>query len=332
MQSIVGNPEQDELQKRQHLEHTSTGRMKKILVLYYSQSGQQLSILQSLTKPLVEAGHVLHIEKIEPIEKYPFPWSAYQFFNAFPETFHQRPLSLKSLSTKAFDSYDLIIIGYQPWFLTPSRPVSSFLQSTDGKRILMHKPIVTILGCRNMWLGAQEKVKQHLHAAQANLVGHIALADRSANLSSLITILRWMLTGKKDAFLFFPAAGVAQEDILHAATFGEVINDALQKNDFASLQSKLNENGAVEVKPSLVLLEKRGQKGFSFWSKFIASGGTLYSTGRKIRVYTFLYFLLPAIFVLSPLLWLTSQILLFVKRKQLMEDVAYYSQNSIRQK
>ena len=98
------------------------------------------------------------------------------------------------------------------------------------------------------------------------------------------------------------------------------------------LQSKLNENGAIEVKPSLVLLEKRGQKGFSFWSKFIASGGTLYSTGRKIRVYTFLYFLLPAIFVLSPLLWLTSQILLFVKRKQLMEDVAYYSQNSIRQK
>jgi menaquinone-dependent protoporphyrinogen IX oxidase len=74
--------------------------MKKILVVYYSQSGQQLSIIRSLTKPLADAGHSIHIEEIQPVEKYPFPWSAYQFFNAFPETFHQKPLELKSLSPK----------------------------------------------------------------------------------------------------------------------------------------------------------------------------------------------------------------------------------------
>jgi hypothetical protein len=181
-----------------------------------------------------------------------------------------------------------------------------------------------------MWLGAQEKVKRRLKEADANLSGHVALADRSANLSSLITILRWMLTGKKEAFLFFPPAGVAQADIDHAGVFGKSIATALEKDDFTSLQTVLNENGAIDVKPGLVLLEKRGQKGFSFWSRFIASGGTLHSTGRKIRVYTFLYFLLPAIFVLSPLLWLTSKIFLVVKRKQLLEDVAYYRQNSLR--
>jgi len=304
--------------------------MKKILVVYYSQSGQQLSIIRSLTKPLAEAGHTIHIEEIQPVEKYPFPWTAYQFFNAFPETFHQKPLAIKSLSPKAFDNYDLVIIGYQPWFLTPSRPISSFLQSEEGKRILKSRHVVTILGCRNMWLGAQEKVKRRLKEADANLSGHIALADRSANLSSLITILRWMLTGKKEAFLFFPPAGVAQADIEHASIFGKSIANALETGNFTSLQSTLNEDGAIDVKPGLVLLEKRGQKGFSFWSKFISSGGSLYSTGRKIRVYIFLYFLLPAIFVLSPLLWITSKIFLIVKRKQLLEDVTYYKQNSLR--
>ena len=304
--------------------------MKKILVVYYSQSGQQLSIIRSLTKPLAEAGHTIHIEEIQPVEKYPFPWTAYQFFNAFPETFHQKPLAIKSLSPKAFDNYDLVIIGYQPWFLTPSRPISSFLQSEEGKRILKSRHVVTILGCRNMWLGAQEKVKRRLKEADANLSGHIALADRSANLSSLITILRWMLTGKKEPFLFFPPAGVAQADIEHASIFGKSIAKALETGNFTSLQSTLNEDGAIDVKPGLVLLEKRGQKGFSFWSKFISSGGSLYSTGRKIRVYIFLYFLLPAIFVLSPLLWITSKIFLIVKRKQLLEDVTYYKQNSLR--
>ena len=304
--------------------------MKKILVVYYIQSGQQLSIIRSLTKPLAEAGHTIHIEEIQPVEKYPFPWTAYQFFNAFPETFHQKPLAIKSLSPKAFDNYDLVIIGYQPWFLTPSRPISSFLQSEEGRRILKSRHVVTILGCRNMWLGAQEKVKRRLKEADANLSGHIALADRSANLSSLITILRWMLTGKKEPFLFFPPAGVAQADIEHASIFGKSIAKALETGNFTSLQSTLNEDGAIDVKPGLVLLEKRGQKGFSFWSKFISSGGSLYSTGRKIRVYIFLYFLLPAIFVLSPLLWITSKIFLIVKRKQLLEDVTYYKQNSLR--
>ncbi len=301
-----------------------------ILVVYYSQSGQQLAILQSLTSPLLEAGHYVHFEEVKPIEKYPFPWSAYQFFNAFPETFNQKPLALNSFSANAFEAFDLVILGYQPWFLTPSRPISSFLQSEAGKKILENKPVVTILGCRNMWLGAQEKVKRRLSDAQAKLVGHIALVDRSGNLTSLVTILRWMLTGKKEGFLFFPPAGVSKHDIDDASSFGRSIKHALESNNFSRLQETLNEQGAIEVKPSLILLEKRGQKAFSVWSRFIASGGSLYSTGRKIRVYTFLYLLLPSIFVLSPLLWLLSQIMLIVKRNELLDEVIYHKQNSFR--
>lgn len=303
---------------------------KRILMLYYSQSGQQLSILQSLSAPLVAAGHEVHFECIQPVEKYPFPWSAYTFFNAFPETFQQKPLPLNPLSSAAFESYDLVILGYQPWFLSPSRPIGSFLQSEDGKRILSNKNVVTILGCRNMWLGAQEKVKKRLLDANAKLKGHIALVDRSGNLVSLVTILRWLLTGKKDAFLFFPPAGVSETDVREARKYGETITRALERNEFTNLQDELLKQGAVEVKPSLVLLEKRGQKGFSVWSRFIASGGSLYSTGRKIRVYIFLWVLLPAIFVLSPLLWTLSKIILMTNRRRLSDEVAYYKQTSLR--
>jgi hypothetical protein len=304
--------------------------MKRILILYYTQSGQLLSILQSLAKPLIHAGHTVHFEEIQPEEKFPFPWSSYQFFNAFPEVFSQKPQSLKSISSKAANGYDLVILGYQPWFLTPSRPVSSFLQSAEGRRVLSDKPVVTVLGCRNMWLGAQEKVKKKLKEADAKLVGHIALMDRSANLTSLITILRWMFTGDKKPFWIFPAAGVSDRDIEHTQTFGEIINQALAKNELENLQTKLNEAGAIDIKPNLVLLERRGQKAFSVWSKFIASGGPVHSTGRKIRVYIFMYLLPAAIFVLSPLLWMLSRILLTVKRKELIQDVEYYKQNSLR--
>jgi flavodoxin len=304
--------------------------MKRILIVYYTQSGQLLSILQSLAKPLISAGHTIHFEEIQPQEKFPFPWSSYQFFNAFPEVFSQQPQPLKSLSQKATNGYDLIILGYQPWFLTPSRPVSSFLQSEAGKQILNGKPVITILGCRNMWLGAQEKVKKRLKEAGAKLIGHIALIDRSPNLTSLITILRWMFTGDKKPFWIFPAAGVSEHDIEHSQIYGEIINAAIEKDEFETLQKKLNDSGAIDIKPNLVLLERRGQKAFSVWSKFIASGGPLHSTGRKIRVYIFMYLLPTAIFFLSPLLWIVSRILLTINRKQLIQDVEYYKQNSLR--
>jgi hypothetical protein len=304
--------------------------MKKILVVYFSQSGQQMRILQSLIKPLLDAGHEVVFEELKPLERFPFPWSAYEFFNAFPETFTQQAVPLQTLSVTTQQDFDLVILGYQPWFLTPSRPVSSFLQSADGRRVLNSRNVITVLGCRNMWLGAQEKVKRRLREVNAKLVGHIALVDRSGNLTSLITILRWMFTGNKNPFWFFPPAGVSEKDISHAAIFGNLILKALESDQFNNLQDALNEEGAIEVKPNLVLMEKRGQKAFSVWAKFVGMGGAVHSTGRKLRVYLFMYLLPTAIFILSPLLWLLSKILLIVKRKQLDLEVSYYKQNSLR--
>jgi hypothetical protein len=59
-------------------------------------------------------------------------------------------------------------------------------------------------------------------------------------------------------------------------------------------------------------------------------GGAVHSTGRKIRVYIFMYLLPTAIFILTPLLWLLSRIMLIVKRKQLNLEIKYYQQNALR--
>ena len=304
--------------------------MKKILVVYFTQSGQQKRILESLVKPFIEAGHRVHLETLYPVEPFPFPWSAYEFFNAFPETFTQRPLALKPLSAKAFEKYDLVILGYQPWFLTPSRPISSFLQSDDAKRILENNNVITILGCRNMWLGSQEKVKHRLQQANAKLVGHIALVDKGGNLTSLVTILHWMLTGKKEPFWFFPEAGVAEKDVQHAFVFGNLIKEALDANRLDSLQNALVDAGAIEIKPNLVLMEKRGQKSFSVWARFVAAGGNIHSTGRKVRVYIFMYLLPTVIFILTPLLWSLSQIQLLLMKKKLSQEIEYFKQTGIK--
>ena len=59
-----------------------------------------------------------------------------------------------------------------------------------------------------MWLKAQERVKKMLHGYGARLVGNIALVDKNSNLVSGVTILYWMMTGKKDSMWgIFPKPG-----------------------------------------------------------------------------------------------------------------------------
>lgn len=301
----------------------------KIIAIYFTQSGQQREILDSFVKSFQEAGDEIHFEELKLVDNYPFPWNGYSFFNAFPETFTQQPLALQPMSAKAMGDFDLVIVGYQPWFLTPSRPISTFLQSEAGKKILNNKPVVTVLGCRNMWLGAQEKVKRSLINANANLVGHIALVDRSANLTSLVTILRWMFTGKRTPFSVFPKAGVSDADISKASVYGSAVKNSVA-NNYVGLQQSLNNEGAIFIKPNLVLMESRGQKAFSVWAKFVASGGPLHSTGRKIRVHIFMYALPTAILILTPLLWVLSNTMLLVRKKHLIKEVEYFQQNSLR--
>ncbi|NJM25569.1 MAG: hypothetical protein HC859_08815 [Bacteroidia bacterium] len=106
--------------------------------------------------------------------------------------------------------------------------------------------------------------------------------------------------------------------------------NAVDSGQFEHLQPEMNAAGAIEIKPNLVLMEKRGQKAFSVWSRFIAQGGAVESTGRKIRVHIFMYLLPTAIFVLSPLLWVVSKIMLIVMHKKLNKEVAYHMQNGLR--
>ncbi len=303
---------------------------KKILVVYFTQSGQMLSIARQFCEPFSsDPNYNVTFEELKPVSPYPFPWSAFTFFNGFPEAFYEKPIELMPFSDKLNDRYDLVILAYQPWFLTPSPVFSTFLQSDAGKKVLGGTKAVTLIGCRNMWLGAQEKVKKRLKTAGSELVANVALVDRSPNVVSLVTILRWLLWGRKEKFWVFPAAGVSEEDVAVSSKYGQIIKDALNDNKWAAVQQKLNDNGAVDVLPNLVLMESRGQRAFGIWSRFIG-GAPIGSLSRKIRVYIFMFLLPTAVVILSPILAIVSTLMLTLKKEELLRDVNYFKGNALR--
>lgn len=272
---------------------------KNILVIYYSQTGQLEDIVKNIAKPFENnEQYKVTYYNIKLKEDFPFPWSSDVFFNTFPESYLQIPSEIFPPSNEVLNTkFDLILFGYQVWYLTPSIPIISFLKSGFAENILKDTPVVTISGTRNMWMLSQEKLKVYLKNMNAKLVGNIALVDRHDNYTSVLTILRWLTTGKKEASGMLPAAGISDEEINGAGKYGEIIKTYLDKNDFANLQPDLVKNGAVEIRPFLVRVEKVGNKIFTVWSNLIIRK----KEKRPLLIKFFKVYLMAAIWIISPI-------------------------------
>lgn len=282
--------------------------MKNVLVIYYSQSGQLEDIAKSIAQPFLDDDTVqVDFYEIRTVHSFPFPWRSEAFFNVFPETFQQIPEEIHPPAKHILETkYDLVLFHYQVWFLTPSIPINSFLKSNYAKAILADTAVVTISGSRNMWAKAQDKVKTLLQHNGAKLVGNIALTDRHHNMISVVTIVDWMFSGiKRKVFGIFPLPGVAAKEIDGAFKYGETILSSLKKSNFDGLQPSLLAQGAVDFKFFLVSMDKKANRMFQIWSTLILRN----PKKRELLVTCFKYYVIFAIYFLSPIVFLIELLL-----------------------
>jgi hypothetical protein len=292
---------------------------KNILVLYYTQSGQLTEIVDSTVSPLIDAGATVEKMLIKPKNAFPFPWTSDIFFDAMPESVLGIPVVLNEFSFQQ-SRYDLIIFAYQPWFLSPSIPASSMLQHPSIKNIMNGTPVITLIGARNMWLNSQEKVKMLLKDAHATLVGNIALVDKNNNHLSAVSILYWMLSGKKEKYLsVFPKPGVSDVDISNASVFGKIVLNFLNKESWIGLQDALILQNAVDVKTNLMFIEQRAGKLFSIWANLIKG-----KSNRKPWITAFKYYLLIALFIVAPIVLIINELFKPFLKKQINKKKQYY--------
>ena len=277
--------------------------MKKILAVYYSQSGQLAQIIDNFCSALISEGHSVEKVEVKLKNDFAFPWTTKRFFSVMPDCVQGVPHELKSFQLKE-SSYDLIVLGYQPWFLSPSIPFNSLMQDAAFKNVLKHTPVITITGVRNMWVNAFSTIKLMLKDSQANHVGTVALYDRHLNLVSIFTIFHWMLTGRKDRYLgFFPLPGVADTDIEQAKNFGKMVLPYLEKNDWNGLQNVFIQVKAVDPKFHLMFIEGKAGIMFKLWAKLISK-----KQDKTFWLAAFKYYLLIALFIAAPLVWVINML------------------------
>lgn len=301
---------------------------RKVLVVHYSSpSGQLSEVISKLTAPLAADGGIeLRQLVLRPRDPYPFPWPILRFFDTFPETIYLDPPPLEPLGLAAGERFDLVILGYQVWFLSPSGPTAAFLKSPEAKALFKDTPVVTVIACRDMWLLAQERVKEIFAAYGARLVGNVVLVDEAGSVGSFLATPVWMMTGKRGPLLggLIPRAGVKPQQIEDSRRFGVRIAEVLQSG--RPLDGSLLQNlGAVKVNTRLIATEKAARRSFLAWGALLRALGPRGSWVRQPVVAFYILFLVALLIVVLPLSALIKTLLAPLLRARIAAQKAYFS-------
>lgn len=302
--------------------------MKRVLVVHYSQTGQLRDIVASFIRPLERSPDVeVSSLELKPIQPYPFPWPFWRFFNTFPECVYEDPDPIEPLPLAADADFDLIVIAYTVWFVSPNLPTTAFMQSNAAKRLLKGKPVITLIGCRNMWLMAQERMKQQIAALGGHLIDNVALVDLSHMAATFISTPMWMLTGKRGPFLngAVPRAGVPIDEIARASRFGDAIARQLRdrrSDDYTPMLSGLS---AVSINEGLIASETIVRRSFRIWGGLLRALGNKQSITRRIVLGLYVLFLITLILTVVPISAVLKRLLAPLTRARTKRQRAYFA-------
>lgn len=301
---------------------------KRVLVLHFSQTGQLSNVARAITEPLDSADNIdIVYECLKPVESYPFPWPFFKFFDTFPETVYDDPVAIEPLSPQTEGDFDLIILAYQVWFLSPSQPITAFLQSADAKRLLNNCPVMTVIACRNMWLMAQERMKLQLQSLNAHLIDNVVLTDSVHSAATFFSTPMWMLTGNKGPFFngLIPAAGVSSQDVEQASRFGEAIASQLPLRQSDDREPMLQGLGAVTINERLIASERIASRSFRVWGGLLRFTGKPGALLRRTVLVAYILFLITLILTVVPLSAIIKRLLAPLMAQRIKQQRQYFA-------
>ena len=200
---------------------------RRILILYYSHTGQTERVLRVIADALRAAPHEVDMRRLNPVKDFRFPWSPLALVGLMVRTYAGAKLSveLEALPPEVLAGpYDLVIIGHQPWFLTPSVPVNAFLDGPASALLRDHK-VVSVITTRKQWKRSYRVFEQKVRARGAEVVDSFVIDDPAPQPMNMVTTVFYLLTGRTlgrgPLKKIFPPVGISEDGLRQARQFGE---------------------------------------------------------------------------------------------------------------
>ena len=210
---------------------THAGPAPRVLILYYSFSGQTGSLVYRLAGGLASRGVEVDMERLYPEVPLRFPiGTIVRTLKMMLTTSLGFRVEIAPLPPVCFASHDLIVLAGPTWSYNPSGPILRLLDR-DGRRLFADRRVLPFISCRRYWRAHFWHPKQRLTACGATVVNRIVFSHPTSEpMLSLGVFLK--LAGfnpEKSRFLgrWYPKYGHSQQQLQEAERVGARLGEAL---------------------------------------------------------------------------------------------------------
>ncbi|MEW6427863.1 MAG: hypothetical protein AB1568_07495 [Thermodesulfobacteriota bacterium] len=123
----------------------------RVLVIYYSLSGQTRGVLQRFIAGLQQGGALVTEARLTPLEPLRFPLGSIPAtLRMMVVTLFRRRFPIEPAEEAWFEPHDLIVLGGPTWSYHPSGPVLDLLDRY-GNRLFRGRTVLPLISCRGYW-------------------------------------------------------------------------------------------------------------------------------------------------------------------------------------
>jgi menaquinone-dependent protoporphyrinogen IX oxidase len=220
-------------------EMTSTGRGEKpprVLLLYYSYTGQSLKVLEAAGEVFAERGYDVHKAPLEFTDpRYAERFSRFPMRRVWPDMLSVLPAQrrgatgeIRTPDTVRDGDYDLICIGSPTWWQTVSMPMRSFLKSDEAQKLFSGTPFAVFVVCRQYWQENLTAVRELAEQQGGRYVDEVHFTYPGDPLRSMLSLTSYLGSGQyREKYLGvrIPSTNVQPEQLEQTRTFAGALAD-----------------------------------------------------------------------------------------------------------
>jgi menaquinone-dependent protoporphyrinogen IX oxidase len=213
-------------------------RRPRVLLLYYSYTGQSFRVLEAAGEVFRERGYDVAEAEIEfTDQRYAERFSRFPMKRVWPDMLSVLPAQkraatgeIRTPDTVRNGDYDLICIGSPTWWQTVSMPMRSFLKSEEARKLLAGKPFAVFVVCRQFWEENLTAVRELAEQQGGRYVDEIHFTYPGDPVRSMLSLTSYLGTGEyRNRYLGvrIPTTNVQPAQLEETRTFAAALADRL---------------------------------------------------------------------------------------------------------
>jgi flavodoxin len=159
-----------------HTAPQEPGPRPRVLLLYYSFSGQTAGLLNNLGNGLRQEGITVNLVKLRPIAPLRFPiGSISATIKMMVTTSFRTRITISEPEAMIWEDYDLIILAGPTWSYNPSGPILDLIDRF-GPRLFKDKTVLPLISCRGYWRMHWYGLRRLLQGCRARVPNRIVFS------------------------------------------------------------------------------------------------------------------------------------------------------------